>query len=412
MENINIISNGKYTIINKKITEGAYSKVYNVINNENIKDKYIVKIQKIVDRAEAVNEIKILHKIKKNKEKYVPKVQELLKQSNSYIKQSKIIDIEDYYNDNYYIYIIFKKYEYTLEEFNILYHQTFQEHLPLNLISKLINSLFLGLFELSVSKIIHCDVKSNNIMITSSNKKIHELFKLIKTKKIQKTELVNYIDILYIDFNLSQKYNTYCKSTRIQTLYYMAPEIILGNSNFTESIDLWSLGCIIFELLTGKYLFDIYNYNSSYGHNYSKYKVSDKSSELDDNLYSNKSSELDDNLYSNKSSYNDSSIYNNQEELILLHLYRDLFGDNSIIIGNKIQNYYNSINSKDKILIGSIYNKDLNSEQFIQYIKNNINIYNIDFQNIILEIFNKIFIYNFDKRLTVDEYLIKYYIIT
>ena len=149
-----------------------------------------------------------------------------------------------------------------------------------------------------------------------------------------------------------------------------------------------------------KYLFDIYNYNSSYGHNYSEYNVSDKSSELDDNLYSN------------KSSYNDSSIYNNQEELILLHLYRDLFGDNSIIIGNKIQNYYNSINSKDKILIGSIYNKDLNSEQFIQYIKNNINIYNIDFQNIILEIFNKIFIYNFDKRLTVDEYLIKYYIIT
>lgn len=40
----------------------------------------------------------------------------------------------------------------------------------------------------------------------------------------------------------------------IQTRYYRAPEIILGHK-FNEKIDLWSLGCSIYELATGKILF-------------------------------------------------------------------------------------------------------------------------------------------------------------
>lgn len=40
----------------------------------------------------------------------------------------------------------------------------------------------------------------------------------------------------------------------IQTRYYRSPEIILGNK-FNEKIDVWSLGCTIYELITGKILF-------------------------------------------------------------------------------------------------------------------------------------------------------------
>ena len=64
MDNLNKISNGKYKLIEDKLTEGAYSKVYEVIRQES-NDKYIVKIQKISDRFEAVNEIKVLKKLKK-----------------------------------------------------------------------------------------------------------------------------------------------------------------------------------------------------------------------------------------------------------------------------------------------------------------------------------------------------------
>jgi serine/threonine-protein kinase SRPK3 len=44
-------------------------------------------------------------------------------------------------------------------------------------------------------------------------------------------------------------------TTDIQTRQYRAPEVILG-SRYDTSADLWSLGCMTFELLTGDYLFD------------------------------------------------------------------------------------------------------------------------------------------------------------
>jgi serine/threonine-protein kinase SRPK3 len=41
----------------------------------------------------------------------------------------------------------------------------------------------------------------------------------------------------------------------IQTRYYRAPEIILGY-DYDARCDMWSVGCMLFELLTGKILFD------------------------------------------------------------------------------------------------------------------------------------------------------------
>ena len=44
-------------------------------------------------------------------------------------------------------------------------------------------------------------------------------------------------------------------STIIQTRQYRSPEVILG-INYNETADIWSLACIIFELVTGEYLFN------------------------------------------------------------------------------------------------------------------------------------------------------------
>ncbi|RKO92798.1 kinase-like domain-containing protein, partial [Blyttiomyces helicus] len=41
----------------------------------------------------------------------------------------------------------------------------------------------------------------------------------------------------------------------IQTRQYRSPEAILG-AKYDRSADMWSLGCMLFELLTGDYLFD------------------------------------------------------------------------------------------------------------------------------------------------------------
>jgi len=44
-------------------------------------------------------------------------------------------------------------------------------------------------------------------------------------------------------------------STIIQTRQYRAPEVLLG-INYNESSDIWSLGCMVFELATGDFLFE------------------------------------------------------------------------------------------------------------------------------------------------------------
>ena len=41
----------------------------------------------------------------------------------------------------------------------------------------------------------------------------------------------------------------------IQTREYRSPEVILGG-DYDSSADIWSLACMIFELVTGDYLFD------------------------------------------------------------------------------------------------------------------------------------------------------------
>ena len=81
--------------------------------------------------------------------------------------------------------------------------------------------------------------KSEQELIIS--KKIKYLLEIFKNPLIRLT-----------DFGTMIKFDE--TNGTIQTRYYRAPEVILG-LDFTEKIDLWSLGCTIYELFTGKILF-------------------------------------------------------------------------------------------------------------------------------------------------------------
>lgn len=92
---------------------------------------------------------------------------------------------------------------------------------------QMLNSLVL----LKGKKVIHCDLKPENILLA------HPAHSEIKV----------------IDFGSSclenEKVYTY-----IQSRFYRSPEVILG-MNYGMPIDMWSLGCILAELLTGFPLF-------------------------------------------------------------------------------------------------------------------------------------------------------------
>lgn len=59
------------------------------------------------------------------------------------------------------------------------------------------------------------------------------------------------------DFGLARAFgipvNTF--SNEVVTLWYRAPDVLLGSRNYSTSIDMWSVGCIMAEMYNGKPLF-------------------------------------------------------------------------------------------------------------------------------------------------------------
>jgi serine/threonine protein kinase len=76
-----------------------------------------------------------------------------------------------------------------------------------------------------------------------------------ESEKELEDEDMNNIQVVISDFGSIIDLNDYNKKAEIQTRYYRAPEIVL-KSGFDEKCDIWSLGCSIYEILTGDILFD------------------------------------------------------------------------------------------------------------------------------------------------------------
>lgn len=60
------------------------------------------------------------------------------------------------------------------------------------------------------------------------------------------------------DFGLARKYypnHNVPYTNRVVTLWYRAPELLLGTKLYGPEIDMWSIGCILAELLTSKPIF-------------------------------------------------------------------------------------------------------------------------------------------------------------
>ncbi|KRZ03107.1 Cyclin-dependent kinase 11B, partial [Trichinella zimbabwensis] len=100
-------------------------------------------------------------------------------------------------------------------------------------VKTLTRQLLNGLYHLHDNWILHRDLKTSNL-------------------------LLNHMGILKIgDFGLSREYGSPLRSYTpvVVTLWYRAPELLLGIKEYSTSIDVWSVGCIFGEFLTLKPLF-------------------------------------------------------------------------------------------------------------------------------------------------------------
>ena len=88
------------------------------------------------------------------------------------------------------------------------------------------------------------DEKKQLELITSLQKDLYQLF--LDIDENIRIKICHFGNACYLNHHFSKD---------IQTRQYRAPEIILG-VNYNETVDIWSLACIVFEMVTGEYLFE------------------------------------------------------------------------------------------------------------------------------------------------------------
>ncbi|CAJ1956588.1 unnamed protein product [Sphenostylis stenocarpa] len=79
--------------------------------------------------------------------------------------------------------------------------------------------------------VLHRDIKGSNLLIDNNG-----------TLKIADFGLANFID----------PHHKVPLTSRVVTLWYRPPELLLGASNYGVAVDLWSTGCILGELYSGR----------------------------------------------------------------------------------------------------------------------------------------------------------------
>ncbi|KAM4015738.1 cyclin-dependent kinase 11B-like isoform 2-T2 [Anomaloglossus baeobatrachus] len=101
------------------------------------------------------------------------------------------------------------------------------------------------------------EVKTLMIQLLRGVRHLHDnwiLHRDLKTSNL----LLSHAGILKVgDFGLAREYGSPLKpyTPIVVTLWYRAPELLLGAKEYSTAIDLWSVGCIFGELLTQKPLF-------------------------------------------------------------------------------------------------------------------------------------------------------------
>ncbi|KAL0801177.1 hypothetical protein Bca101_056353 [Brassica carinata] len=115
-----------------------------------------------------------------------------------------------------------------------------------------------ALMETMKQRFSQSEVKCLMLQLLEGVKYLHDNWVLHRDLKTSNLLLNNRGELKICDFGLARQYGSPLKpyTHLVVTLWYRAPELLLGAKQYSTAIDMWSLGCIMAELLAKAPLFN------------------------------------------------------------------------------------------------------------------------------------------------------------
>jgi cell division cycle 2-like len=112
---------------------------------------------------------------------------------------------------------------------------------PVPEVRRIMRQLLNGAKHMHSRRIMHRDIKLSNILVDD----------------VSANSAGGPVSVKICDFGLAASMSDQQPPyEKVDTRRYMAPEVLLGNRDYDAMVDMWSLGCVMAELLTGTPLFN------------------------------------------------------------------------------------------------------------------------------------------------------------
>ncbi|KAG0367883.1 Cyclin-dependent kinase catalytic subunit [Gamsiella multidivaricata] len=199
----------------EKIGEGTYGVVYKATH-------------KVSGRIVALKKIRL-----ENEDEGVPSTAireiSLLKE----LKHVNVVQLLDIIHDETKLYLVFEFLDLDLKKYMDILPTTTGAGLPMDQVKDFLYQLLRGVEFCHSRRILHRDLKPQNLLIDE-----HRTLKLA-------------------DFGLARAFGIPLRTYthEVVTLWYRAPEILMGSRHYSTAVDMWSVGCIFVETITKKPLF-------------------------------------------------------------------------------------------------------------------------------------------------------------